>query len=168
MTAPSRHRPFKAIAAMSLNRVIGVGNRIPWHLPADFQWFKRTTLGHRLLMGRRTFESIGKPLPGRETFVLSRQSLTLPGAAVIPRLDAVDWDADPREVFVCGGAQIYTLALPQCSDLFLTLVLREVSDGDAFFPTFESEFTLERTIEETPEFRILHYRRCSAGNHETA
>ena len=64
--------PFKAIAAMSLNRVIGRGNSIPWHLPDDFEWFKQTTMGHVLVMGRKTFESIGRPLPGRETIVLTR------------------------------------------------------------------------------------------------
>ena len=63
--------PFKAIAAMSLNRVIGRGNSIPWNLPEDFEWFKKTTMGHVLVMGRRTFESIGRPLPGRETIVLT-------------------------------------------------------------------------------------------------
>ena len=63
---------MKAIAAMSLNRVIGRGNQIPWHLPEDFKWFKRTTLGHAVLMGRKTFESLGKPLPGRRNLVVSR------------------------------------------------------------------------------------------------
>jgi dihydrofolate reductase len=72
-------QPFKAIAAMSLNRVIGNGNQIPWHLPEDFKWFKATTTGHVIVMGRKTFESIGKPLPNRETIVLSRSAFSHPG-----------------------------------------------------------------------------------------
>ncbi|HAV62180.1 MAG TPA: dihydrofolate reductase, partial [Verrucomicrobiales bacterium] len=70
---------FTAIAAMSENRVIGHGNRIPWHLPEDFRFFKSTTMGHVLVMGRKTFESIGRPLPGRETIVLSRTGFSHPG-----------------------------------------------------------------------------------------
>ncbi len=72
-------QPFKAIAAMSRNRVIGNGNQIPWHLPEDFQWFKATTSGHVIVMGRKTFESIGKPLPNRETIVLSRSAFLYSG-----------------------------------------------------------------------------------------
>ena len=77
--------PFKAIAAMSLNRVIGSGNSIPWHLPEDFAWFKQTTMGHVLVMGRKTFESIGSPLPGRETIVLTRRAEPIPGVRTIGR-----------------------------------------------------------------------------------
>ena len=75
--------PFKAIAAMSLNRVIGSGNSIPWHLPEDFEWFKQTTMGHVLVMGRKTFESIGRPLPGRETIVLTSRADSVSGLSLI-------------------------------------------------------------------------------------
>lgn len=148
---------FKAIAAMSLNRVIGDGNKIPWHLPEDFKWFKQTTLGHVLVMGRKTFESIGRPLPGRETIVLSRTDWSHPGVQTVGSLDAVKSLAGGRQVFICGGAQIYTQALPLCSDLFLTLVKREVK-GDAFLPPFEDQFELVAELRDTPEFKILHYR----------
>jgi len=148
---------FKAIAAMSLNRVIGDGNKIPWHLPEDFRWFKQTTLGHVLVMGRKTFESIGRPLPGRETIVLSRTDWSHPGVKMVASLDAVAALAGEREVFICGGAQIYEQALPLCSDLFLTLVKREVK-GDAFFPAFEDRFELAAELRDTPEFKVLHYR----------
>src|SRR5262245_29472359 len=74
---------FKAIAAMSLNRVIGAGNKIPWHLPEDFKWFKQMTTGNVVVMGRKTFESIGKPLPNRETIVLSRGGFSYPGVKTI-------------------------------------------------------------------------------------
>ena len=157
---------FKAIAAMSLNRVIGVGNRIPWHLPEDFQWFKRLTTGHVIVMGRKTFESIGKPLPNRTTLVLTRSAAPIPGVRTISSLAHLD-PADPvlagRDIFICGGAQVYQQALPLCSDLYLTIVQREV-EGDTFFPPFEERFELAEQVFEHPEFRILHYRaREDAG-----
>lgn len=149
---------FKAIAAMSLNRVIGSGNKIPWHLPEDFKWFKTTTTGHVLVMGRKTFESIGRPLPNRETIVLSRSAFSFPGVKTIRGIEEIEGLAGGREVFIAGGAQVYELALPFCSDLYLTLVKREV-EGDAFFPPFEDKFELVEQLWDTPEFSILHYRR---------
>ena len=152
-------KSFRAIAAMSLNRVIGAGDKIPWHLPEDFKWFKQTTLGQVLVMGRRTFEAIGRPLPGRETVVLSRAGFAAPGVRVVTGLEGLPPAGDPREWFICGGAEIYRQALPRCADLLLTLVKREVPDGDAFFPPFEDQFQLAATLRDTPEFSILHYRR---------
>ncbi len=155
-------KPFKSIAAMSLNRVIGQGNRIPWHLPEDFKWFKQMTTGHVVVMGRKTFESIGRPLPNRETIILSRSGFAYPGVRTVTSLDELPPDGDPRDYFICGGAEVYAQALPRCSDLFLTVVNREVPDGDAFFPAFENRFSLDRVITENESFRILHYR--SAGH----
>ena len=152
-------KPFKAIAAMSLNRVIGAGNKIPWHLPEDFKWFKKLTTGHVIVMGRKTFESIGKPLPNRMTLVLTRSSIPINGVEIIPDLNHIKSrlpENDEREIFICGGAQVYEEALPLCSDLYLTLVKRTV-DGDAFFPPFEERFTLQEKIAENPEFEIHHY-----------
>jgi dihydrofolate reductase len=151
---------FKAIAAMSENRVIGAGNKIPWHLPEDFKWFRKLTTGNVVVMGRKTFESIGKPLPGRETIVLSRSGFAFPGVRTVSSLEAID-PSDPalagKDVFICGGAEIYAQALPRCSDLFLTLVKRRV-EGDAFFPPFEDRFELAEELADHAEFRILHYR----------
>ena len=149
---------FKAIAAMSLNRVIGAGNQIPWHLPEDFKWFKRMTTGNVVVMGRKTFESIGKPLPNRETIVLSRSAFSHPTVRVVQSLDELASHVAGREVFICGGAQIYEQALPLCSDLYLTLVKREVA-GDAYFPPFEDAFELVETLQDNVDFRILHYRK---------
>jgi dihydrofolate reductase len=149
---------FKAIAAMSLNRVIGAGNKIPWHLPEDFKWFKQLTTGNVIVMGRKTFESIGRPLPNRETIVLSRSQFAFPGVRTISDLNQIDLAGEPREVFIVGGAQVYVQVLPLCSDLYLTLVKREV-EGDAFFPAFEDRFELVEEIRDTPEFKILHYRQ---------
>ena len=150
-------KPFKAIAAMALNRVIGNGNQIPWHLPEDFKWFKATTTGHVIVMGRKTFESIGKPLPNRKTIVLSRSAWSHPGVKTISSLDALPALVSDKQVFICGGAQIYEQTLPLCSELFLTLVKREVA-GDAFFPKFEDQFELVEEIRDTPEFKILRYQ----------
>src|SRR5689334_23143303 len=98
---------------MSLNRVIGAGGKIPWHLTDDFRWFKKMTTGQVVIMGRRTFESIGKPLPNRTTVVLTRSAKSIPDAMVISDLGALD-PAQPvfagRELFICGGAQLYQAA----------------------------------------------------------
>jgi dihydrofolate reductase len=149
---------------MAQNRVIGDGNRIPWHLPEDFKWFKQVTLGHVLVMGRKTFESIGRPLPGRETIVLTRGNWSHPGVKVVHDLSrlglltSVPSQTDgARRIFIAGGADIYRQALPLCQELLLTLVKREVP-GDAFFPPFEEEFELVEEIRDTPDFKILRYR----------
>lgn len=151
---------LKAIAAMAENRVIGRGGSIPWHLPDDFRWFKQTTMGHALLMGRRTFESIGRPLPGRTTLVLSRSGFSHPGVRTLHDLGELDLGAERGEVFVCGGAEIYRLALPYCSDLYLTHV-KQVADGDVLFPPFEQQFHFLEEVLDHPSFRIVHYRNPS-------
>jgi dihydrofolate reductase len=154
-----RVKPFKAIAAMSLNRVIGSGNKIPWHLPEDFKWFKQKTIGNVIVMGRRTFESIGKPLPNRTTIVLSRGGHIIQDVLTLRNFDELQSrlsDFPGKEFFICGGAQIYEQGLDRCSDLFLTLVKREV-EGDTWFPEFESRFRLESELMETPDFKVLHY-----------
>ena len=154
-------KPFKAIAAMSLNRVIGAGNRIPWHLPEDFKWFKQMTTGQIIVMGRKTFESIGKPLPNRTTIVLTRSTGPIPGVRTISdlgQLDPTDAALAGREIFICGGAQLYQQALPLCSDLYLTLVQRVV-EGDILFPPFEDDFGPAEEVLVRPEFKILHYRK---------
>jgi dihydrofolate reductase len=151
----------KAIAAMSLNRVIGSQGRIPWHLPDDLRFFKRTTLGHVVLMGRKTYESLGKPLPGRENWVVS--SRFIPGVRVIRDLAEIAEPGGNRELFLIGGAQLYAELLPRCSELFLTLVRREVA-GDAFFPPFENAFGLEEVIFDSAEMEIRRYGRYRETN----
>ena len=149
---------MKAIAAMSLNRVIGCDGKIPWHLPADFKWFKQCTTGQVVLMGRKTFASLGKPLPNRTNLVLSRGP-EIPGVEMIRDLTAFDpAHFAPREVWVIGGAEIYAQLLPRCTDLYLTVVPREVK-GDAFFPSFEEMFELVDTPLRTAEFEVRHFRR---------
>ncbi len=164
---PNNHEPgtgsvagrgwFQAIAAMSRNRVIGQGGRIPWHLPDDFRWFKQLTTGHILVMGRRTFESIGRALPNRTTVVLSRSGFRHPDVRTIASLREIDPAQEERKVFLCGGAEVYRTGLPACSDLYLTLVKRVV-DGDVFFPPFEERFERVETIRDETEYQIIHYR----------
>ena len=149
---------FKAIAAMSENRVIGARGRIPWHLPADLAWFKSRTLGQVVVMGRKTYESLGKALPERTVIVLSRSVSSIPGVRVVHSLQEIDLEGEPKDVFICGGGQLYAAALPLCSDLYLTHVKRVVP-GDTYFPPFEHDFATAEVLEETPEFRIVHYRR---------
>ena len=153
---------LKAIAAMSLNRVIGNGGKIPWHLPEDFKWFKKITMGHILVMGRKTFDSIGRPLPGRETIVLSQIGFSYPRVRTIRDLSELRLENDSRTIFICGGAQIYQQYLPLCSELYLTLVKRTV-DGDAFFPSFEDRFALAEEIYDCAEFSISRYVPCPEG-----
>jgi len=159
---------LRAIAAMSANRVIGDGGRIPWHLPADFRWFRQVTLGGILLMGRKTHDSIGKPLPGRQTIVLTRSTTPIPGVRVAHQLEPLleELRNDPRPVWVCGGGEIYRQLLPRCSDLFLTRV-PITAEGDAVFPPFESEFVWIAEVLRTPEFSVEHWVHRStliAGN----
>jgi dihydrofolate reductase len=151
-------KSFQAIAAMSENRVIGQGNQLPWHLPEDFKWFKEKTTGHIVVMGRKTFQSLPKPLPNRRTIVLSRSGFSHPNVEVYATLDPAEFAQDPRQVFICGGAEIYRAWLPHCSDLYLTLVHRQV-EGDAFFPPFEERFELVQKLKESKEFSILHFRQ---------
>jgi dihydrofolate reductase len=151
---------MNAIAAMALNRVIGRDNKIPWYLPEDFKWFKKITMGHSILMGRKTFESIGKPLPGRRNLVVSRTA-EIPNVEVVRDLDHFDpafYETDGKEIFVMGGADIYRQLLSRCQTIYLTVVKREY-DGDAFFPEFERDFARSERILETPEFDVLFFRR---------
>ena len=150
---------------MARNRVIGANNRIPWHLPADFQWFKRTTLGGILVMGRHTFESIGRPLPGRETFVLSRSLSGIPGVRLVPDLPTLcsELSVDPRPVWICGGADIYRQLLPYCSELLLSLV-DSTPEGDAFFPPFEQDFTDDGEVLSEAGFTVRRFRRTPAAS----
>ncbi|MFT3829399.1 MAG: dihydrofolate reductase [Opitutaceae bacterium] len=157
---PPRAPRFVAIVAMAENRVIGVGNQLPWHLPEDFKWFKQQTLGKTLLMGRKTFESIGRPLPGRTTLVLSRSARAIPGVTVMPSLEAISTAAPQAvEIMVCGGAEIYALTRSRWAEVFVTRVKRTIAGGDAFFPEFEADFAPPEVIRDTPEFTILHYRK---------
>ncbi|MCW0220106.1 MAG: dihydrofolate reductase [Prosthecobacter sp.] len=150
-----------AIVAMASNRVIGRAGSLPWHFPEDLKFFKRTTLGHPILMGRTTFESIGRPLPGRQNIVLSRTMEPREGITVIhhvSELAAVCPDAET--LFVIGGAQVYAELLPQCDGLYLTLV-KEAYEGDTFLPPFEHLFELKEVLETTEALEFRYYEAKS-------
>lgn len=149
-------KELNAIAAMSENRVIGKAGHLPWHIPEELKWFKNLTWGHVLIMGRKTFETIGKPLPGREIIVLSRSGFKHPGIKVISSLEELSIEDDKREYFICGGAQIYGLTLPYCRRLYLTVVHLEV-EGDLFFPPFEHMFNLQTVLYRHPKFTVYLY-----------
>lgn len=147
---------FTAIAAMAANRVIGKDNQLPWRLPEEIRWFKATTLGHAVVMGRGTFLSIGRPLPGRRNIVLSRSGFSAPGVEVVDSLDAIVADSVPRRYFIIGGESVYRASLERWSELLLTHVHLEV-DGDAFFPAFEHRFEPREELLRRSEFHILRY-----------
>lgn len=150
---------WTAIAAMADNRVIGADNGIPWHLPEDFKFFKQTTMGHVLAMGRKTWDSIGRPLPGRETLVISRSTLAIKGATVLASLEELaQFGVGTRTVFICGGGELYRQTLPRCAELLLTRV-HATPPGDARMPSFEPWFEPVERLAETPEFEIIRYRR---------
>ncbi len=128
------------IWAMTRNRVIGRDNALPWHLPDEMRHFMRTTLGKPVIMGRKQFESMGKPLPKRANIVLSRRADYSPnGATVVRDIDAalrIAEDSGAEEAMVIGGAEIYSLALPRADRLYFTLIDADI-DGDTFFPEFD-------------------------------
>ncbi|MBC3414229.1 dihydrofolate reductase [Pseudomonas sp. SWRI51] len=138
--------PLSLIAALAQNRVIGIDNSMPWHLPGDFKYFKATTLGKPIIMGRKTWDSLGRPLPGRLNIVVSRQpGLQLDGAEVFASLEqalvrAEQWARAQgvAELMLIGGAQLYTQALEKglVSRMYLTRVELE-PEGDAWFPAFD-------------------------------
>lgn len=139
--AETRDGNWTLVVAMSRQGVIGRQGELPWRLRSDLQRFKRLTMGHCLLMGRKTYDSIGRPLPGRQTIVLSRSPLPqLPaGVTAASDLAKVDSLVEPgRHVMVVGGAQIYAAALPRCQRIWRTLVLADVA-GDVCFPEMDWE-----------------------------
>jgi dihydrofolate reductase len=137
-------RPLCLIAAMAQNRVIGCDNQLPWHLPADLKHFKALTLGKPIIMGRKTWDSLGRPLPGRLNLVVSRQAdLQLAGAEVFPSLEAAivradQWAAEQGvdELMLIGGAQLYQQGLALATRMYLTRVGLSPA-GDAWFPEIE-------------------------------
>lgn len=137
-------KTLSLIVAMAENRCIGIENRLPWHLPEDLKFFKRTTLGKPIIMGRKTFESIGKPLPGRTNIVITRNSnWQHDGVIVVNTLEAATKEAAKacaidgvNEAVIIGGEQIYRLALTYVNRMYITRV-KAVVAGDAFFPEFD-------------------------------
>ena len=146
------------IAAMARNGVIGIGNRLPWRLPEDLQRFKRLTMGHHIIMGRKTFESIGRPLPGRVTVILTRdRDYRAQGCLTAHTLQAaIDACGDDPEVFCVGGAELYAQVLPLADRLYLTEIQADFA-GDAYFPAFDSQLWQESGREHRVSAEGLDY-----------
>ena len=149
------------IAAVGRNGVIGAGNAMPWHLPEDFAYFKRTTMGHPMVMGRRTFDSIGRPLPGRRSIVVTRQEgWSHPGVEVAGSLEEALSLAGPAdEVFVVGGGEVYRQAMPWAQRLLVTEVDAE-PEGDVTFPDIDAAQWREAAREPREGFAWVTYERA--------
>jgi dihydrofolate reductase len=134
----SMMRSLSLVVAMDENRLIGRANGLPWRLPDDMKQFRRVTLGHTVLMGRKTWDSLGRPLPERDNWVLTRdRAFTAAGARVFHELDAVLAAHADGELMVIGGAELYRQTLPLAQRIHLTEVQARIADGDAWFPAFD-------------------------------
>jgi dihydrofolate reductase len=157
-------RPLGLIAAVARKGVIGRGNALPWHVPEDLQHFRQVTTGHAILRGRRTHESIGRPLPGRRNIVVSRQpGLRIEGCEVAPSLEAaldLARQGGDDMPMVIGGAALYRDALPHATRLFLTEIDRDV-EGDVFFPSFDRDAfdEVERRPGSSPDVAFVTLER---------
>ena len=155
-------KPLSMIAAVAKNKVIGNHGKLPWHVSEDLKFFKSMTTGHAIVMGKKTFDSTGKPLPNRRNIVVSRSATAIDGAEVTGSIDealarARETDAEP---FVIGGGEIYRAALPFATKLYITEIDQE-PEGDAFFPDFDrSEWKeTERRAGETPGVTFVTLER---------
>ncbi len=156
------------IVAMAQNRTIGVNNTLPWRCPEDLKHFKALTMGHHMIMGRKTFDSIGKPLPGRTTVVVTRdRNLKIEGCLMAHSMeDAIKACAGDSEIFIVGGAELYAQALPRVDTMYITEIQQDV-DGDAHFPAFDQtqwrEVARDVRQQATPQpldFHFVTYRRA--------
>ncbi|MDD0842270.1 dihydrofolate reductase [Pseudomonas sp. Gutcm_11s] len=172
LAAMNQTLPLCLIAALAENRVIGRDNQLPWHLPADLKHFKAKTLGKPIIMGRKTWDSLGRPLPGRLNLVVSRQAgLQLEGAEVFASLEQAIVRADEwaraqgvDELMLIGGAQLYEQGLAQAARLYLTRVALQ-PEGDAWFPAFDeaawqrSDSEEHLATEGSPAYRFETWQR---------
>jgi len=150
------------IVAMARNRTIGMNNTLPWRCPEDLKHFKTLTMGHHIIMGRKTYDSIGKPLPGRTTVIVTRNaSLQIADCLMANSLSAaIVACAEDNEIFIVGGAELYAQALPLVDTLYITEIQQDV-EGDAYFPTFElgdwREVCREAKAQSVPQVLDYHF-----------
>ena len=149
-----------AIVAMTPERIIGKNGTMPWHLPEDLKLFKRHTTGHTIVMGRKTWDSIGKPLPNRQSIVLTRDSnWSANGALVIHHPEALTkLKLISDQVFIIGGAQIYSVFMPQIDEILVSHIYQS-PDGDTRFPEFEKNFPNVTVEEKYETFELRRYSR---------
>ena len=163
MRGNERTARLSLIVAMAKNRVIGADNKIPWHLPNELQLFKRLTMGHHIVMGRKTYESINRLLPGRTTVIVTRQrDYTVPGAVIAhSSRDAIDACQGDDEIFVIGGADLFRETLPLADRLYLTVVDAE-PEGDVLMPDFDATAWRETSAQAfAPDEKHAHAYRSA-------
>jgi len=157
------------IVAMAKNRTIGINNTLPWRCPEDLMRFKELTMGHHIIMGRKTFESIGRVLPGRTTVVVTRDNkLTIPGCLIAHSLpEAITACANANKVFIIGGAEIYAQAMKYVDTLYVTEIQQDI-EGDTWFPEFDHSEWQERARitrhQETPQTLDYHFVTLRRNN----
>ena len=151
---------YTGIVAMDATRAIGLRNGIPWRLPEDLKLFKRLTMGHPILMGRKTWESLGRPLPGRQNIVLTHDTAyRAEGAIVIHRLEELESiELQDAEIMVIGGAQIYAALLPKLEKLYVSRV-DGAHEADTYFPEFEKLYSAPQELERYEGFTSMLYTR---------
>jgi len=150
-----------AVAAMASNRVIGKNGQLPWHLPEDLKFFKELTSGHAVIMGRKTFDSIGRPLPKRKNIIISKSlQRAHAGTSLVNSIEEI-FSANlgvTGDLYVIGGAQVYESLMPHISELFLSYIHKEYS-GDTTFPEFENKFGDYKQVKQFDQFEVRHYKR---------
>jgi dihydrofolate reductase len=149
-----------AIVAMTPSRVIGRNGALPWHLPGDLAFFKRTTTGHPIVMGRKTFDSIGRPLPKRRNIVITRDpAWSAPGVEIIRNpQDLTTLTGLGERVFIIGGAEIYAAFMPLLDELLVSHVIAE-HEGDTRFPEFQTAFPVSEVVETHDDFVVRRWTR---------
>jgi dihydrofolate reductase len=155
---------FKAIAAVSQNGVIGKQGDLPWRIPGELKWFKKITMGHIIVMGRKTWDSLPGALPGRENWILSRSNLSSENCRTFNSFKQIEKEAGDRTVFIIGGGEIYSSFISKCEELFITEVQQFIKDGDVFFPTFKKQFECVENLEENEEFILGRWIKKKESN----
>ncbi len=154
------HPQLIAVVAMTPERVIGMDGKMPWHMPEDLKVFKELTMGHPILMGRKTYESIGRPLPGRQNIVLTRQrDWAAEGVDVIHDIsDMQGLNLMHEQVMLIGGGELYSMLLEHCSALYVSEI-RQSYEGDTYFPDFKHLFSQRKIVDDYEGFQLVHYSR---------
>lgn len=147
------------VVAVANNRVIGKNNRLPWHFSADLKFFKHLTMGQTVLMGRKTFESIGKPLPGRENFVLSRNPSNDTGSRFFNSVKEAVGAVKTEKCFIIGGAQIFEQTMDLVDGIYMTRIYADY-EGDTFYPEVPKRFKVASTtmLQEQPKIEVIFYK----------
>lgn len=154
------HPHLKAVVAMASNRIIGKDGDLPWRLSEDLKWFKKMTVGHPVVMGRKTMQSLRGPLPKRRNLVISRSANELPEGFELVRSceEALQRLRDEAQISIIGGAQIYAEMLPLCDEVLLSYVFHPY-EGDTELPPFEDDFVLEEILYRDDDFELRRYLR---------